>query len=215
MSLTEEQHRAQKQAAMKAKRQARAQKQMNSTLDEEKALLVDQFHDFYQTMHHDPKKFLGFSTKHYIQEIGDLVRRHRAKSLLDYGCGKGMQYLSLRAHDQWEGVLPYCYDPGVRGLHKKPDGVFDGVICCDVMEHIPELLVSDVIEELFSYAEKFVFANIALTPARKTLPNGQNAHVTLKSENWWRRKFDQARHEQEVLLLFSSDDQEKLENEND
>ena len=188
---------------MREKREALANKAWNKS----KISLEEEFHGFYQAMHKNPKKFLGYSTKRHVKNITKLVEKHNAKTLLDYGCGKGMQYLGRRFHEQWGGVLPHCYDPGVRGLHKKPDGTFDGVICCDVLEHIPESLISDVLEEISLYAEKFVFANIALSPARKTLPNGQNAHVTLQPESWWRMKFEKSMSDQDVLLVFSDEDE--------
>ena len=37
------------------------------------------------------------------------------------------------------------------------------------------------------YARAFVFANVACFPARKHLPNGQNAHCTIRPLKWWRR----------------------------
>jgi hypothetical protein len=42
-----------------------------------------------------------------------------------------------------------------------------------------------VIEEMFRYARRFVFANVACFPAVKNLPNGQNAHCTLHPPEWW------------------------------
>jgi hypothetical protein len=34
-------------------------------------------------------------------------------------------------------------------------------------------------------ARKFVFANIASYPAAKILPNGENAHCTIRPVEWW------------------------------
>lgn len=49
-----------------------------------------------------------------------------------------------------------------------------------------------VLDELFGYARRFVFANVACFPAGKRLPNGQNAHCTVKPVKWWRREFERA-----------------------
>lgn len=140
-------------------------------------------------MHANPKRFQGYSIKGHVQNIKDLVVTHGATSLLDYGCGKGMQYLKLRVHERWGGILPHCYDPGIKALSELPDGNFDGVICTDVLEHVPESEITGVVDELIGKADRFLYASIDLEPARKHLPDGRNAHVLLKPEAWWLELF--------------------------
>ncbi len=43
-----------------------------------------------------------------------------------------------------------------------------------------------ILEEMFSLGRRFVYANIACYPANKTLPNGENAHCTIRPVAWWR-----------------------------
>jgi len=138
----------------------------------------------YIEMHSNPKRFPGFSIKEHISEITSLVEKHAVFNLLDYGCGKGYQYLAKRYHESW-GILPHCYDPGVTFLNIKPEGTFGGVICTDVLEHIPAEEIKSFLTELFSYADKFIFLSIATFPARKSLPNGTNCHVTVENKEWW------------------------------
>jgi len=52
------------------------------------------------------------------------------------------------------------------------------------MEHVPEEEVEEVLADIASYAPNAVFA-IALRPAAATLPNGDNAHCTVKPIQWW------------------------------
>jgi hypothetical protein len=59
-----------------------------------------------------------------------------------------------------------------------------------VLEHIPEDDMEWVVAELFRYATRFVFANIACYPAHRVLPNGANAHCTVRPAKWWRRLVD-------------------------
>jgi hypothetical protein len=59
------------------------------------------------------------------------------------------------------------------------------VICTDVLEHCPEEDIPWILDELFAYARKFVYANVACFPARKRLPSGGNAHCTIKPVKWW------------------------------
>ena len=79
------------------------------------------------------------------------------------------------------------YDPGVINFSKYPTRNADGVICVDVVEHIPEGDAIIFIEELFKLAIKFVFIVIACYPAKKTLPDGRNVHLCLKSVKDWKK----------------------------
>jgi hypothetical protein len=54
------------------------------------------------------------------------------------------------------------------------------VISTDVLEHCPgKVNVPWIVDEMFGYATRFVFANVAVIPAGKRLPNGENAHCTI------------------------------------
>jgi hypothetical protein len=127
-----------------------------------------------------------------LEKVIELVQRTKPQRLLDYGCGKGYQYLARRQHESWGGLLPYCYDIGVRQLSERPEGKFDGVICCDMMEHIDGPDVDRVLDDVFGFssvrqeAESFVYFHISCIPSRgKTLPDGRNVHLTLEAPEWW------------------------------
>lgn len=147
----------------------------------------------YTQLHEEnPKAFAGNSIKNYVHDIASLVHLFGAKTLLDYGSGKGYQYLKHRVHEHWGGILPYCYDVGVRQLSEKPEGTFDGVICTDVMEHIEEQDVDAVLRDIFGYSNSFVFFCIACRAAKKKLPDGRNAHLTIQPPEWWEKKLFEA-----------------------
>jgi hypothetical protein len=142
------------------------------------------------------KTFDGMSLLAQAVRIKALIERTEANTLLDYGCGKGTLYelASFRAPDgnSYDGIVDYwdvagvhCYDPCYAPYSKVPEGRFDGVISTDVLEHCPEPDVPWIIDEIFAYAEKFVYANIACYPAKKHLPNGENAHCTIRPVQWW------------------------------
>lgn len=135
----------------------------------------------YKLMH-AAGHFPGHSIVAHVDEIDNLIRKSGSKTILDYGCGKGEQYSIRKLHKFW-GVEPTLYD--IATYPEKPEGTFDGVICTDVLEHVPEELVKDTIAELFSYARKFVFMSICTRDAKKTLPDGRNAHLTVRPQQWW------------------------------
>jgi hypothetical protein len=84
-----------------------------------------------------------------------------------------------------------CYDPSYPPYSKRPDETFDAVICTDVLEHCPEDDLEWIIADLFGFARKLVFAVAACYPALTHLPNGENAHCTVRPASWWHSKFQQ------------------------
>src|SRR5690606_11800435 len=94
--------------------------------------------------------------------------------------------------DYWDIAAVHCYDPCYAPYSKLPEGRFDGVVCTDVLEHCPEQDLPWIIGEIFGYADRFVYANVACYPARKHLPNGENAHCTIKPAAWWRTLLQEA-----------------------
>lgn len=143
---------------------------------------------WYQELHSsNPKVFSGSIDLEQADHIAELVRKHCASCLLDYGSGKGYQYLRYRVQDRWGGILPHCYDPGVIQLSYMPDGDFCGVICTDVLEHIAEEDLPLILDDIFKRATAFVYLGICCRPAGKTFPDGRNLHLTVKPPKWWDR----------------------------
>lgn len=146
-----------------------------------------EFEDMYGKMHkNNADLFNGSALVLHAQTIHDMIERSRSKTLLDYGCGKGYQYSKQKLHDEYfYGILPTLYDPGVPGIDKIPEGEFDGVFCTDVLEHIPESVIPDILSEIFDKANKFVYLGICTIPSKSYLPTGEDSHVTIKPFDWW------------------------------
>lgn len=154
----------------------------------------------YGEMHAKGKYFPGFSISPYVTAIAALVDQHKPERLLDFGSGRGLQYLKRRDHEKWGGLLPHCYDIGVRGLDELPDGEFGGVLCTDVLEHIAERDVPGFIDQLLAKTAEagFLFLVISCRPSRKRLPSGGDVHVTIKPPSWWKAQLEAA-HERAAL----------------
>jgi hypothetical protein len=151
--------------------------------------------DQYKQLHTRIDTFTGISIRYYVKDIDVLIKSSQPKTLLDFGCGKGKQYTdeSLRQkwgklpHELW-GIMPTLYDPAVPAYSYLPKGKFGGVICTDVMEHVPEDSVDLVLDQIISRADKFVFIAIATYVGKATslkLPNGEQPHITVYNDEWW------------------------------
>ena len=145
--------------------------------------------------------FQGEQLLKFIGPIKRLIKKHGAKTILDYGTGKGEQYaetvtitdsgsgMKFRGvRDCWNVDIIDCYEPALD--NKAPQNTYDGVISTDVLEHCFIADVPWIVEEMFACAKYFVFVNIACNPAVARLPNGENAHITIRSPAWWQGLFE-------------------------
>ena len=142
--------------------------------------------------------FLGYSLTKWILKIQDLIKTNNCNSLLDFGCGKAFLYKNkfkigdkefTNLSDFWNLKNIYLYDPGLEEYSDYPKGKYDGIICTDVVEHIPEDDVLNFIDELFKLSNKFIFVVIATMPASKYFDDGKNIHLSLKDQEEWKKIF--------------------------
>jgi len=132
-------------------------------------------------LHQNPSKWRGTTLTHYIEDINALIKDKHLKTILDYGCGKAKFHPK-----EWNADK---YDPAVPEYSEKPTGRYDLVICTDVLEHIPQNHLDEVIEDIFNYSDQWVFISVCCRKAKEILPNGYNAHATIESTKWWKDKF--------------------------
>ena len=106
------------------------------------------------------KLFVGKPRPALIPPLKALIKSYQAKTLLDYGSGKGMQWqLDFNLGSLWETtetrLKSYleleeirCYDPAFQPFSKLPEEFFDGVICLDVLEHCPEQDIAWILDQI-------------------------------------------------------------------
>jgi len=142
--------------------------------------------------------FLGYSLTKWIVKIKEIIKITKSDSLIDFGCGKGFLYNNkfkigeeefINLSDFWNVEDIYLYDPGVEKYSTYPNKKYDGVICTDVIEHIPENDVIQFIDKLFNLSNKFIFFVIATIPASKYFDDGKNIHLCLKTKKDWNEIF--------------------------
>ena len=130
----------------------------------------------------------GNSLTLHLDNIKKLIEITKSKTALDYGCGNAKHYIKDRIHLLWGLEEMGLYDPAILKWNSLPGDNFDCVISTDVLEHVPAKEIKDTLKEIFTLSNKCTYLNIAMYPANQTLPNGENAHCTLKSKEWWRQR---------------------------
>ena len=145
--------------------------------------------------------------KHYPYLLDKILSNHRQNTrnarsrnanfqrwntILDYGCGKGGTAEWL--HTLVKDIDVDCYDPG-NPQYKNTElrDQYDLVYTCDVFEHIELEDLDSVIEQCQSLAKHNIYI-IDMTPAKKTLPDGRNAHITLLDTHGWIEVIEQHAH---------------------
>jgi len=134
--------------------------------------------------------WIGESLGEYKHQIWEMIHRKNIKTVLDYGCGKAHFHKLLFNNPKTPGaptVQLTPYDPAYFPFAEKPTGKFDLVLCIDVMEHVQEDQINNVLEDIFSFSDN-VFLTITCYKATQTLLNGKNAHYTVKKPEWWKEK---------------------------
>ena len=125
--------------------------------------LIEKYKDFHTngTKNLSGKKtFLGYSLTPWIEKISEIIKELECNSLLDFGCGKaflynnsfkfkGSNYLNLQDYFKIKDLI--LYDPAVEIYSRYPDKNCDGVICTDVIEHIPEEDIFNFIDVSYLY----------------------------------------------------------------
>jgi 2-polyprenyl-3-methyl-5-hydroxy-6-metoxy-1,4-benzoquinol methylase len=140
--------------------------------------------------------FPGSGQGKQMMQIVDWIQQYKLKDkqILDYGCGKGGTMAWIRS------LYPTCcvmgWDTGTDRYQQKPAHTFDAIYSIDVWEHIELQDIPQQIQALRELSRKkktwrSIWCHIIdLTPAKKLLPDGRNAHVTLQTAREWQETFE-------------------------
>ena len=153
--------------------------------------------------------YQDFELKLMKKTVRDIFHRFKVRTVLDYGSG-GCNWNNPKFDDSGQSAVQYFQLEGVR--HYEPArnidqrGIVDCVISFDVLEHIYISDIPAVLRDMFSYAKKLVVLNVACYDADALLPNGENAHITVRHPLWWKGMVDSVTvdfPDVEVCLLAS------------
>jgi hypothetical protein len=119
----------------------------------------------------------GITGSKWAGQVASLCELVGTKDILDYGCGQ-------RSLEKALGFPIRNYDPCIEGLDAPPQPA-KIVTCTDVLEHIEPEYLDAVLDDLKRLTLNVGFFAIANRPARKTLPDGRNAHLIQEGPRWW------------------------------
>jgi len=132
---------------------------------------------YQNKMLHSMDPGYGCSGMSYVTRVRDLYNEIGARTLLDYGCGKGMLAKGLD-FPIWE------YDPAIDGKDEIARPA-DLVTCIDILEHIEKEFLDKALIDIRRCTRKLCFVILNTDPSSKTLPDGRNAHLIQENLEWW------------------------------
>lgn len=154
--------------------------------------------------------FSDFEIRKFRNVVKPFMYENQVQSVLDYGSGGSDWHAGGFEPESGQSALEFFglksvsnYEPArIRDSLQKADCV----TCIDVLEHIFITDLPKVLTQIFETASKCIVLNIACYPAGALLPNGENAHITVRHPQWWKGTIDSVAinfPEIETLLICS------------
>ena len=138
-----------------------------------------------EELHSNPKTFNNGRKQYKVVER--FLKENKFNSLLDFGCGKGGLLECIKEHHP-EITSVQGYDPGYKEFEVLPSTPFECVVSTDAMEHIEPEYLDATLKTLNTLFTNYCFLRIACYPAKKSLPDGRNAHLIVEQPEWWIQK---------------------------
>ncbi len=137
--------------------------------------LIDQYKQIHAT------RTYGDTSIKNLRYMRPQVQVLAPKTILDFGCGRSKLVDIL---GQAAGAEIKRYDPAIPEFSEQPEGVYDLLTNIDVLEHVPEEKLDEVVGHMAKLCRNAIII-IDTVPAEAVLPNGENAHCTLRTHEWW------------------------------
>jgi len=149
-------------------------------------LISGAYQELNAALHQGSPDYGSFGHR-WAPSLQDLIAKSGYSSVLDYGCGKNTLLARLK-DGPGAGLDMVAYDPAIPEFATPPRPC-DLVVCTDVLEHIEPAAIEAVLDDLRRLSLKAAFCVVSTRPARRTLPDGRNAHLIQESYRWWLPKF--------------------------
>lgn len=117
--------------------------------------------------------------------LRELATKSEAKTILEYGFGTK----NNGADFEDAGIAVTRFDRAVASPAEQPSGRFDGVVCGEGLDFVPDEDVPWVVGELFRFARRFVYAAVSDCALTKTLADGARLESRPRARAWWQEHF--------------------------
>lgn len=147
-------------------------------------MISDYMKAVYQKIH---KETPFGKRRKFPKHLEKFINEIKPKTILDFGCGKGRLITTIKEKFPEIDVIGYdpanpLYDINIKNIK------VDLLISCDVLEHIEPDTIDQTLLSLIDRSQ-YIYHLISLGPAKRTLPDGRNAHLIQETKEWWRDKF--------------------------
>jgi hypothetical protein len=148
------------------------------------ALISASYRNQLETLH--SSGVFGTVARSYAPMVAAVINKLEVTHVLDYGCGSNLSLAkALHEKNLVKHKFKYqAYDPCVPEYAALPVPA-ELVACIDVLEHIEEDSIDEVLDHLQSLTEAVGVFSIDTGPAVKVLSDGRNAHVLQRPPEWW------------------------------
>jgi len=142
----------------------------------------------------------GFKLSNSLKFL-DYFKQNNVRTILDAGCGSGKllkRMLDMGFECRGTDIAENCLEPDLKPLQDQllkvgllwrkelfSENQFDAVVCTDVLEHIPPQFVEEVLQNIYYWANRYVFLQIALFEDRFGKTIAERLHLTVKPKKWW------------------------------
>ena len=147
------------------------------------SLINAEYQQQLMTMHQQGQFQRGSKIFDQIQPI---IEQYQPQSVLDFGCGQGGLMRALA--QAYPLMRVQGYDPGSATHNVWPRKPVDMIVSADVFEHIEPEHVDRTLKQIGSRMRRAGWFRIACYPAKKSLPDGRNAHLIVEPPAWWRER---------------------------
>lgn len=151
-------------------------------------MLISDHYREQQSALHDTGTYGAMGETPYGAIVADIINRLEIAHVLDYGCGSRLSLAGALKGKVRHGFKYQAYDPAVE-KYASPPVPAEFVVCLDVLEHIEEDCIDEVLDHLESLTQAVGLFSIDCGPAKKLLPDGRNAHVLQRPPEWWLPRF--------------------------
>jgi len=120
------------------------------------------------------------------EALRDLAAQANAKTILEYGFGLTRNGLDLEDAE----IAVTRLDRAVPSNAAHPAMGFDGVVCVEGLDFVPDEDVPWVVDEMFRFADRFVYAAVRDCALTKTLADGGRLESRPRAQSWWQEHFE-------------------------